>query len=694
MPSSNTTPTGGPHDLTVHIFVAYAHEDMRWFDPEYRFNLIPFLKESLRRENTEFWYDKELMGGDEYKRLIESKIKRAHIALLMVSQHFLNSEFIETFELPHISARAERKELVVIPVLVEPCAWSDYPFLADRQMVPGSSPLIHYIESEPKWADVRFEILDGLRRQVKRIREEAQAEALRKENEERLQRERELAEESKREADRKARELAEKKAREKAEETIDENARAEEAARLAAEKARELELAEQERRQKQLEERKAREEAERKARELAQQKAREEAERKKREQQQRKGHDEKKDSSHFGAFLFTALKRILAFVPLACLILLGDFVFHVWLGHAGAIWTSCNSGITGSVRAIAGSPDGKTLYACGTDTSSLVSAFLVSTDGGITWTKHQTNEASNCESISLSPDGKKILIPAISITGTALLTIGVTSAILSSNDGGVDWQTNQLVDPSQKPVKLPGNDSVGLVVNPFDNAAGIYSFTKLRKEGSLFSEAGIYSLPMQMRGVFTDGTRMMAVGDDGEIFGTKYQSTDIVAQDSGVQTTLNAVTGPPNGIYQVAVGDHGVIIETSDWGIIWRKRPIGITLDLNAVFMTAGGQLICAVGNSGKVLTSTDWGTDWTVRPTGVGSNLLGVFATADGKHVWAVGTGGMIIESDNSGATWKQRRSGVNVNLNGVFGSSDGKRLWVVGDKGTILTSKRSLFF
>ena len=116
------------------------------------------------------------MGGDEYKRRIASEIDKAQIALLMVSQHFLNSEFIETFELPRIAARAERKELVVIPVLVEPCAWNDYPFLADRQMVPSSSPLIHFTESEPKWADVRFEILDGLRRQVKRIRQEMQAE--------------------------------------------------------------------------------------------------------------------------------------------------------------------------------------------------------------------------------------------------------------------------------------------------------------------------------------------------------------------------------------------------------------------------------------------------------------------------------------------------------------------------------------
>ena len=688
MSSSNPTPAGGPHDLTVHIFVAYAHEDKRWLDPEYRFNLIPFLKESLRRDHAEFWFDKELMGGDEYRRLIESEISKAQIALLMVSQHFLNSEFIETFELPRIAARAERKELVVIPVLVEPCGWTDYPFLADRQMVPGSSPLIHYTESEPKWADVRFEILDGLRRQVKRIREETRAEALRKEAEERRERERELAEEKKREADRRARELAELQAREKAAE----KARTEEAARLAAEETRKLEPAERERRLKQLEEQKAREEAERKARELAEQRAREEAERKKREGGQGKGREEKKNSIDIYALLFTVLKRILALVPLACLILAADLVFHLWLGHAGANWAPLNSGITDPVHAIAGSPDGKTLYACGADTS-----FLASTDGGGTWMSHTINEHSNCQSISLSPDGKKILIPVNGLIGTRIQTAGYTSAILSSINGGVDWQTIHLVDPSLPPVTPPRPNNVGMGIVPDSNSSGVYTFLDLQKQGSIYSGLGTYSLRIEMRGIFSDGTRIIAVGDSGEIFGTKYQSTEIGAQDSGVRTTLNAVTGPLDGRFLIAVGDHGVILETADWGVTWRSphsSPGGVTADLNAVFTTPDGKLICAVGDSGTTLISTNWGVDWTSYHTGVASNLFGVFGTADDKHLWAVGTGGIIIESNDSGATWKQRPSGVKFNLNAVFGTSDGKRLWVVGDNGTILESKRSLLF
>ena len=79
----------------------------------------------------------------------------------------------ENREMPRIAERARLGQMIVVPVLVEPCDWSEYPFLADRQMVP-SSPLIDYTESEPQWAKVRFQILDGLKAQLKRIREAPQ----------------------------------------------------------------------------------------------------------------------------------------------------------------------------------------------------------------------------------------------------------------------------------------------------------------------------------------------------------------------------------------------------------------------------------------------------------------------------------------------------------------------------------------
>jgi hypothetical protein len=160
----------GTPDEVVRVFVSYAREDRKWLEADSRHSLIPFLMDSLRRHNVAFWFDKELKPGDEFRRYIESEIDQSQIALLIVSQSFLNSEFIEGKEMPRIAERARLGKMIVVPVLVEPCDWSEYPFLADRQMVP-SSPLIEYTDNDAQWAKIRFQILDGLKAQVKRIRE-------------------------------------------------------------------------------------------------------------------------------------------------------------------------------------------------------------------------------------------------------------------------------------------------------------------------------------------------------------------------------------------------------------------------------------------------------------------------------------------------------------------------------------------
>ncbi len=155
---------------TVSIFVSYSHEDNRWFAEN---SLIPWLAKSLKRDGVEIWWDRDgIAGGDPWRRKIEEEIDRAHIALLLVSQGFLNSEFIEQVELPRIRARAERNELVVIPILTEPCEWDEHEFISSRQMVPGKAiPLINFVGhgKEAEWAQARFEILSTIKKRLRSL---------------------------------------------------------------------------------------------------------------------------------------------------------------------------------------------------------------------------------------------------------------------------------------------------------------------------------------------------------------------------------------------------------------------------------------------------------------------------------------------------------------------------------------------
>jgi hypothetical protein len=154
----------------IHVFVSYAREDKRWLDPNDKFKLIPFLSESLRWKDVVFWSDADLRIGDEYKKDIDARIDQSQIVILLVSQDLLNSKFIREREMPRIIERAKESKLLVIPILVGKCHLDAYPLLADRQMVPSSTPLIRFIQNEAEWDEIRGEILDHLTDQVERMR--------------------------------------------------------------------------------------------------------------------------------------------------------------------------------------------------------------------------------------------------------------------------------------------------------------------------------------------------------------------------------------------------------------------------------------------------------------------------------------------------------------------------------------------
>ncbi len=156
---------------TSRVFVCYSHLDKRWLDQKHDFALIPWLEKMLQKDNIELWYDRSgqrgLEAGDKFRMEIEKQIDQADCAVLMVSEAFFSSDFIQAVEVPRILSRAERGEMVVIPILLEPCDWEDFEFVRSRQMTPGEpTPLIDYTESDRKWVHGRYEILKAIRRRV------------------------------------------------------------------------------------------------------------------------------------------------------------------------------------------------------------------------------------------------------------------------------------------------------------------------------------------------------------------------------------------------------------------------------------------------------------------------------------------------------------------------------------------------
>lgn len=148
--------------MEINIFVSYAHRDKRFLDKD---ELLGFLLGLERDGNVRFWVDKDLSGGDRWDEKIRIQIAKAHIALVLVSQAFLDSNYCIDIEIAAFLDKRRKDGMRVFPVVLSPCEWERHAWLAEHQALPGGDETIeeHYSE-------------EGLRKRLYlRIRKELRA---------------------------------------------------------------------------------------------------------------------------------------------------------------------------------------------------------------------------------------------------------------------------------------------------------------------------------------------------------------------------------------------------------------------------------------------------------------------------------------------------------------------------------------
>ncbi|HEY6897786.1 MAG TPA: TIR domain-containing protein [Rhodocyclaceae bacterium] len=114
----------------ARIFISYSHQDEAWKD-----RLVRQLG-VLATEGLETWDDRRISGGDDWQPEIEQAIANCDVALLLISAHFLTSQFILGKEIPPLLQRREQQGIRVIPVIISPCQWTRVTWLKSIQARP------------------------------------------------------------------------------------------------------------------------------------------------------------------------------------------------------------------------------------------------------------------------------------------------------------------------------------------------------------------------------------------------------------------------------------------------------------------------------------------------------------------------------------------------------------------------------
>jgi len=95
------------------IFISYSSQDKEYKDNLYSF-LLPFVKDN----KIEVWEDSQI--EENYLNEIPNQIENSNIAILLISRHFFNNNFITEKEMPLFRKKNNANELHIIAVKVRP----------------------------------------------------------------------------------------------------------------------------------------------------------------------------------------------------------------------------------------------------------------------------------------------------------------------------------------------------------------------------------------------------------------------------------------------------------------------------------------------------------------------------------------------------------------------------------------------
>lgn len=120
------------------VFISYSHKDGKWLE-----RLRVHITDLERRGLVEVWDDTKIQPGAEWRQEIDNALASASVAVLLVSADFIASNFIAENELPPLLAAAEKKGVVILPLIIGPSLFETIESLARFQSINSpSKPLI------------------------------------------------------------------------------------------------------------------------------------------------------------------------------------------------------------------------------------------------------------------------------------------------------------------------------------------------------------------------------------------------------------------------------------------------------------------------------------------------------------------------------------------------------------------------
>ena len=159
----------------AHIFISYAHEDKEWvLDGPGNIHLIPRIRRHTSPD-AEIWFDEGLVIGEKWDEEIHNHIVQSHIAILLISESFVSSDYIVNKELVWIKEQVEKNDMKIVPLLIGNITEKSkriIDWIYQRQIHPSETqPLCNYLNDKAQWDHMITSILNIIDAKIDQVLE-------------------------------------------------------------------------------------------------------------------------------------------------------------------------------------------------------------------------------------------------------------------------------------------------------------------------------------------------------------------------------------------------------------------------------------------------------------------------------------------------------------------------------------------
>jgi hypothetical protein len=115
----------------LEVFYSYSHKD-----ESLRQKLETHLSLLQREALIKPWHDRCISAGTKWSNQIDDHVHSADIILLLISPDFLASNYCFDIEMKIALDRHEKKQAIVVPIILRPVDWHSSPFRKTAMRAP------------------------------------------------------------------------------------------------------------------------------------------------------------------------------------------------------------------------------------------------------------------------------------------------------------------------------------------------------------------------------------------------------------------------------------------------------------------------------------------------------------------------------------------------------------------------------